>query len=44
VVLQRQGDPAEMHEHPQFEYYNHRKMDFNDPKDFKLIKEFWSAE
>ena len=36
--------PAEMHEHPQFEYYNHRKMDFNDPKDFKLIKEFWSAE
>lgn len=36
--------PAEMHEHPQFEYYNHRKMDFNDPKDFQLIKEFWAAE
>jgi len=36
--------PAEMHEHPQFEYYNHRKMDFNDKKDFNLIKEFWSAE
>jgi len=36
--------PEEMNEHPQFEYYNHRKMDFNDKKDFQLIREFWSAE
>ena len=36
--------PAEMHEHPQFEYYQARKMDFEDAKDFQLIREFWSAE
>ena len=33
-----------MHEHPQFEYYNYRKINFNDAKDFQLIREFWSAE
>ena len=26
--------PEEMHEHPQFEYYEARKMDFKNPKDF----------
>ena len=36
--------PFEMHDHPQFEYYNTRKMDINNKKDFTLIKEFWSAE
>merc|ERR1712032_667571 len=34
----------EMHDHPQFEYYEERKMDFNNKKDFQLIREFWSAE
>jgi len=36
--------PFEMHDHPQFEYYEHRKIDFNNAKDFNLIREFWSAE
>jgi elongation factor 1-gamma len=36
--------PFEMHDHPQFEYYETRKINFNDKKDFQLIREFWSAE
>ena len=36
--------PFEMKDHPQFEYYHHRKIDFNNKKDFQLIREFWSAE
>jgi len=35
--------PQEAHDHPQFEYMRPRKMDINDPKDFELIKEHWSA-
>ena len=27
-----------------FEYYNHRKMNFDDAKDFQLIKEFWAGD
>ena len=36
--------PFELIDHSQFEYYQSRKLDFNDPKDFQLIREFWSAE
>jgi len=35
--------PFEMHDHPQFEYYNHRKMNLKDDKDVQLIREFWGA-
>lgn len=35
--------PFEMHDHPQFEYYQHRKMDLGDAKDLQLVREFWGA-
>merc|ERR1712196_135626 len=35
--------PHEMHEHPQFEYYQERKMDLKNEKDLKLVREFWGA-
>jgi len=33
-----------MHDHPQFEYYEERKMDINNKKDLQLIREFWGGE
>jgi len=36
--------PQEMHDHPQFEYYQHRKMDVvNNAEDQKLLREFWGG-
>lgn len=33
-----------MIDHPQFEYYNKRKLDWNNEKDLSLIGEFFGAE
>ena len=35
--------PQELIDHLEFEYYHHRKLDFNNEKDFQLIREFWAA-
>lgn len=36
--------PQEMIDHPQFEYYQPRKLDINVEADYNLVKDFWSAE
>ena len=35
--------PKAMHEHPQFEYYEERKMDLKNEADLKLLREFWGG-
>jgi elongation factor 1-gamma len=31
-----------MHEHPSFEYTDHRKLDLNNPEDKALLEEYWT--
>lgn len=36
--------PQEWHDHPQFEYVQPRKIDYENPADVKLIQEYFSAK
>lgn len=39
-----QDVPQHMHDHPQFEYYNTKKLDIDNPEDREYIKEIWCAK
>ena len=43
-MFRGKGIPAQMIEHPQFEYYDKKELDVSKPEDRKLITDFWCAK
>jgi elongation factor 1-gamma len=43
-LFRGKGVPAEVLDHPQFEYYQRRELDISKPEDVQLIREFWGGK
>jgi hypothetical protein len=43
-LFRGKGVPAEVLDHPQFEYYQKRELDISKPEDVQLIREFWGGK
>mmetsp|Transcript_18872 Transcript_18872/g.18031 ORF Transcript_18872/g.18031 Transcript_18872/m.18031 type:complete len:309 (+) Transcript_18872:306-1232(+) len=43
-MFRGKGVPAQMQEHPQFEYYKTRELSIDNEEDRKLITDFWCAK